>query len=160
MDARAGASLPGCTRRRIIHLNFHAMKRPSFQFYPADWLSDYRVLAMTCEQRGAYIQILATMWLEDDCSLPNDLAQLAAITKCDVNQLPTVVQCFVENGSKITHKRLLAERQKQDDWRDKSKKAGMASAKSRSRKPKNTVQPTFNQRSTKCQHFFSFFCFK
>lgn len=44
-------------------------------FWWRDWLSSARVVGMTAEERGAYIQLLAHAWVED--GLPDDLARLA-----------------------------------------------------------------------------------
>lgn len=52
-------------------------KPPAFQFYPKDWLSDLAVRSMTAEQRGYYIDLLATAWLED--GIPADEDQLRRI---------------------------------------------------------------------------------
>lgn len=41
-----------------------ANKPPAFQFYASDWLSSLTVRTMTPEQRGCYIQLLATSWPE------------------------------------------------------------------------------------------------
>lgn len=42
--------------------------RPAFPFYAADWLASERVQAMTLEQQGAYITLLAIQWREGSVS--------------------------------------------------------------------------------------------
>jgi uncharacterized protein YdaU (DUF1376 family) len=107
------------------------VKRPSFQFYPADWLSDPNVIAMTAEQRGGYIQLLASMWTTEDCELLNDEEYLCRISGLEQVGVKMVLRCFKvsdTNPGNITHKRLLLERKKQDDWHKKSSKAGKKGA--------------------------------
>lgn len=53
--------------------------RPWFKFYAADWLADPEVMAMTCIQRGVFIQLLAAQWQTSDCTLPEDMAFLRCI---------------------------------------------------------------------------------
>jgi len=102
------------------------MKRPSFQFYPQDWLADPNVISMTAEQRGAYIQLIACMWNTDDCTLPNDDEYLAKLAGVDREAIGGLLHCFrvATKGDKITHKRLEKEREKQDDYKRKCSAAG------------------------------------
>lgn len=51
--------------------------KPAFQFYPGDFLSDAAVVAMTMEERGAYITLLCHQWIEG--SIPADPAILARL---------------------------------------------------------------------------------
>lgn len=46
--------------------------RPAFQFYPADFLADAAVVAMTMQERGVYITLLCHQWIEG--SIPADPA--------------------------------------------------------------------------------------
>jgi len=39
---------------------------PAFQFYPADYLTDPKVVAMSLEARGAYVHLLCAAWLSDE----------------------------------------------------------------------------------------------
>lgn len=127
------------------------MKRPSFQFYPADWLSDFKARALTSEERGVYIDLLCFMWLEEDCSLPSDTAILERMLNAGSTTVQRVLELFVNEGSKITHKRLLEEREKQDKFKEFASKAGKASAKKRNEKSKSPVERPFNDRSTTVQ---------
>ena len=45
-------------------------KDPAFLFYPGDWMQSETVRAMTYEQRGVYLELLAMAWLEG--SIPAD----------------------------------------------------------------------------------------
>ena len=103
---------------------------------------------MTPAQRGGYIMLLAFMWNTEDCALLDDEDYLARLSGLDNSSLTLVRSCFIKHGSnrnpKISHKRLLIERSKQDDWRDKCSKAGKASAKARSNYRSTSVQQKAN----------------
>jgi uncharacterized protein YdaU (DUF1376 family) len=71
---------------------------PWFPFYVRDWLTDTRVMAMSCCARGAYIQLLALQW--ENGGLPNDFGQIKKLTgwddKASPLELESVLQdCFV-----------------------------------------------------------------
>jgi uncharacterized protein YdaU (DUF1376 family) len=51
--------------------------RPAFQFYPADFLADAAVVAMSMEERGVYITLLCHQWIEG--SIPDDPKILARL---------------------------------------------------------------------------------
>ena len=72
---------------------------PWFPFYARDWLTDSKVLAMSCCQRGAFIHLLALQW--ENGGLPNDYGQLAKMTGWEGEglELEAVLQdCFVVGG--------------------------------------------------------------
>lgn len=52
-------------------------RSPAFQFYVKDWLADPKVRCLTFAQKGAYIDLLASMWdySEEHCLIPYDLAK-------------------------------------------------------------------------------------
>lgn len=52
-------------------------KRPAFQFYCGDFLSDYKVACMSMSQRGIYITLLSYAWIEN--GLPSDENKLKMI---------------------------------------------------------------------------------
>jgi uncharacterized protein YdaU (DUF1376 family) len=55
---------------------------PSFNFYPKDWLTGEATLAMTPEQLGAFIQLLAHSWnATPPCTLPDDDRMLATMSR-------------------------------------------------------------------------------
>jgi uncharacterized protein YdaU (DUF1376 family) len=99
-------------------------KRPSFQFYPKDYLSDPNVMAMSPLERGAYWHLLATMWTTEDCSLPNDEEVLAKIAQVDKVVIRSLLHCYKVVNGRLRHKRLDEERLKQDMYRNECSKAG------------------------------------
>lgn len=112
--------------------------RPSFQFYPADWLSSRKVALMTPAQEGAYIRLLCYCWDDPDCTLPDDDAQLAVLSRLGEGWFDggsdAVLWCFEAHPSingRLTNGRLMAEREKQDAWREKSAEGGRKSGKAR-----------------------------
>lgn len=127
------------------------MKRPSFQFYPKDLLSDRNVAIMSNAQLGGYLKLLCYMWQDENCTLPNDEELLQKLSGLNSDELRVVQGCFnlVEpNNNQITHKRLQEERMKQDEWRAKSRKGGLESAKSRLKGGSRVVQPKGNTSSS------------
>lgn len=128
------------------------MRAPAFQFYAAEYLADELVCLMSLEEEGAYIRALAFCWREG--SIPADPEKLGRLLKNCSNQIATSVQqCFNKmpsDGSRLIHPRLEAERKKQQQWREKSSKAGEASGKAR-RVKKLDAEPTWNQRPTKVE---------
>ena len=132
------------------------MKRPSFQFYPQDWLSDPNVMAMTPAQRGGYIHLLALMWNTDECALKNDSEFLSKLCGLTDQDLRVVQGCFNQSPTDTTllvHKRLIEERKKQDEWRQKSAFGGKKSAEKRLKQAKlkggsRVVQPKGNSSSS------------
>lgn len=116
-------------------------KSPAFQFYPSDWLASRKVAMMTPEQEGAYIRLLCYMWNDPDCSLPDDDEELAHLSRLREGWLKggssVVRKCFMQHPTKagfLTHDRLLAEREKQTKWREKSAEGGKKSAETRAEK--------------------------
>lgn len=100
------------------------VKRPSFQFYPADYLGDLKVRVMNHEERGIYWDLVCLMWSERG-ELPNDTALLADAIGLEPERFAAawrkVGRCFYESedGETIRHKRLDAERAKQDEHRER-----------------------------------------
>lgn len=132
---------------------------PAFQFYPGDWLSSPQVTLMTPEQEGAYIRLLCYAWADPDCSIPDDdevLAKLSRLGEGWFNGGSTVLRkCFqphFNQPGKLVNLRLLEERKKQKEWREKSRIGGLRSAESRARKSSKggsrVVQPKGNSSSS------------
>ena len=115
-------------------------KRPSFQWYPKDFLTDENVEVMSLEEQGAYRRLMDYEWLHQ--GLPNDipsLAKMCRVTPARFKKLwPKIEVCFKKNrdGTRLTHPRLKSERDKQDKWREKSRKGGRRSASVRADKSK------------------------
>jgi uncharacterized protein YdaU (DUF1376 family) len=110
-------------------------KAPAFQFYPEAWLSSTKIALMTPAQEGAYIRLLCYAWNDPDCSLPGDdatLAQLSRLNEGWFNGGSTVVRsCFTEHDGRLFNHRLLMEREKQRQWREKSRAGGVLSGRRR-----------------------------
>ena len=109
------------------------MKRPSFQFYPADWLSDMRVRMLPWASRGLYIELLCYCWRED--YIPADGSAIAQLCGCHdsaiVEPCLKLFQTHPDDPSKLVHKRLLEEKLKQDQYREERSLSGKRGAKSR-----------------------------
>lgn len=135
------------------------MGSPAFQFYPNDWLGSVKIAIMPPEYEGGYIRLLCWMWNDEDCSLPDNdeiLSTLSRLNERWFNGGSTVVRkCFIPHPTKVgfvTNKRLQKERNKQLEWSEKSRQAGIKSAEKRAEnKNKQPLQPPFNHRSTTVQ---------
>jgi uncharacterized protein YdaU (DUF1376 family) len=105
-------------------------KSPAFQFYPAEYLADAGVQMMTLEEEGAYIRLLCYCWREG--SIPNDDRKLSLLCKGAVTTVIAVVTALFENDpndpSRLVHGRLEKEREKQQQWSEKSSEGGKKSA--------------------------------
>jgi uncharacterized protein YdaU (DUF1376 family) len=107
-------------------------RAPAYQFYPADYLADARVQAMSIEGEGCYSRLMAYCWHEG--SLPNDRAALAKLCKgYDGPGLDEAISCFVKskNKNKLRHKRLSIELRKQKRHRKALSAAGLRGAEGR-----------------------------
>ena len=106
---------------------------PAFQWYPADFLADQNVALMGLPARGAYISLLSHCWLQG--SLPADtkkLARLCGVTERQFKVVwPEVEHCFVASEETLRHKRLDAEREKQESFRQQMSTAGKKGAETR-----------------------------
>ena len=110
-------------------MNNHA---PAFQFYPADYLADAKVQALSIEGEGCYIRLLCYCWREG--FLPNDRQALARLCKgYDGPGLDEAILCFSisKNKRRLTHKRLASELEKQEKWRKALSDGGLRGAESR-----------------------------
>ena len=90
---------------------------PSFQFYPRDLLTSRTVLAMTLEERGAYLFLLSHAWLSDQPgTLPNDPRLLAALSGAGERWssiAPSVLAAFTILDGRLVQPRMLEERHAQ-----------------------------------------------
>lgn len=110
-------------------------KRPYFQFYASDWLGSNRRAAMSLEQQGAYINLLARQWADPTCSLPDDDVVLARLSELGQGWLDNgcllVRECFPKHPTlegRIANARLLKLRAEYDAWVEKSRRGGRKSA--------------------------------
>ena len=114
-----------------------------FPFFPADWLADVSVL--TLEEKGAYITLISTMYLQDDCSVFKRHIQniLGIQDKRRFDRIMTnVYPLLIDNGEKVTQKRIKAIKSKiQDILVNKSEGGKKAMQKRWSNKPKVYNKP-------------------
>lgn len=110
-------------------------RSPAFQFYPNEWLGSTHIMLMNPAEEGAYIRLLAIAWNSEDCSLPDDDNQLAILSRLNegwFNGSSTKVRaCFFSRNKKLFNQRLLKERKKQEEWKEKCRVGGIKSGKSR-----------------------------
>ena len=112
------------------------MKPPAFQFYPKDFLSDINVQMMTMEERGVYITLLCSAWIEGE--IPDDIIILKRLCKYKNIESTRVLEVwfnvtstFVKKDGFLLHPRLERERIKQDEWKEKCRKGGLQSPKNK-----------------------------
>lgn len=125
---------------------------PWFKFYPKDWLTSEKVMSMTPEQRGAYIQLLAHHSING--GLPTDESLLAILSGLD-NRWETVgavvMKCFQEMNGRLINKKLQHElsvyRKVQDINSIKGIKSGKArrEAKKSGNHGSHSVEPKTNE---------------
>jgi uncharacterized protein YdaU (DUF1376 family) len=117
-------------------------KSPAFQWYPKDFLSSVRVAEMSLEEKGAYIVALSFCWISG--SLPSDPTRLARVIGdgCTAETAEAILPMFepTKDGQRLVHERLEIERKKQMDWKNKTSKAGKASAKARQKTASKRVK--------------------
>lgn len=98
---------------------------PFMQMYWSDYFGDTRHLS--CEQHGAYLQLLGSMWLAGG-SLPNDARKLAKITGCTASRWAKiavdVLAFFDIAADTLTHKRIGIELEKAHEKSIKRAEAG------------------------------------
>ena len=110
-------------------------------------------MAMTAEERGAYIHLLACMWNTEDCSLNANEDYLSKISGVDKVVITSLYHCFKVVNGRLRHKRLDYERDKQDSYREKCSQAGKRGmekrwSKSQSNKVSNKVVITKDNSSS------------
>ena len=118
-------------------------KSPAFQFYPKEFLSSTKVIAMSLTERGAYITLLSAEWL--DGSLPTDHRLLAAIVGLTEQRFsrmwPRVLaRCFVEKDGRLFNERLERARRERSDYIASATKGGKRSVEVR-REKHGSAQP-------------------
>jgi len=100
---------------------------PAFQFYPKEFLSSSKVMAMSLTERGAYITLLSVEWL--DGSLPNSpggLARILGLSEPRFRKLwgGVLSACFIERDGRLVNARLEDERRKQIAFRQRQSENG------------------------------------
>ena len=109
------------------------VRPPAFQFYVKDWLTSRKIARMTLSQVGAYSLLLAHCWDSDDCSLPDDEAALATLSRMGklwfTAASKPLKECFVSHPKTkgaLTNKRLYSEWRALWIFRNERRKAGKA----------------------------------
>ena len=114
-----------------------------FPFYPLQWLTDCSVL--TLEEKGAYITLISTMYLQEDCSVFKRHIQniLGIQDKRRFDRIMTnVYPLLIDNGEKVTQKRIKAIKSKIQDILVKKSEGGKKAMQKRwSNKPKVYNKP-------------------
>lgn len=112
------------------------MKKPAFQFYPADFLSDESVVLMSNRELGCYIKLICYCWREG--SIPASTDHIAKLCGEDGSAMielwQNVSPCFEQspaNPSRLVHPRLVQELEKQEKHSKERAEAGSKGAKSR-----------------------------
>lgn len=120
---------------------------PAWQMYPKDWLTDIQNSLLTPAEEGARIRLKCHAWLDPDCTLPDDDASLALLSRLGEGWFngggDKLRACFVPHPKKpgrLCDIHLMAERKKQDAWRKKSQEGGKSSAESRALRSKEQLR--------------------
>jgi len=105
---------------------------PAFQFYPADWLSDEKVISMSMAGEGVYVHLLCYCWREG--SIPADRSAIGLLCKgYNGPGIDEALTCFVPSRKRgrLINKRVESERRKQENFRKLKQDAGLRGAESR-----------------------------
>lgn len=107
---------------------------PAFQFYATDFLSDAPVMAMTLEERGAYITLLCVAWTEQ--GIPDDHKKLARLLRVSARKFAEIWEalevCWAPDGSgRLVSPRMEAIREEMRQRSESASKAGTAGARAR-----------------------------
>lgn len=120
-------------------------RSPSFQYYPRDWITDYKVARLSLEEEGAYHRVLSHMWdgSEDYCSLPKDVDLLASLWRVGTKRAQRILnvlqapvgRLFIEEERDgvvfLVSKRLREERNAQVEHRTRQSENGKRGAQAR-----------------------------
>ena len=76
------------------------MKRPSFQFYPADWRSNTNLRRCSLAARGAWVDVMCVLHDSDEYGIIRwPLAELASVASVPIDLLNELVAKHVLKGS-------------------------------------------------------------
>lgn len=76
------------------------MKRPSFQFYPADWIGNTNLRRCTHAERGIWMSVLCLMHDADEYGVMRwPLAEIASAVGCRPAELEAIARKGVLKGS-------------------------------------------------------------
>ena len=107
-------------------------KDPAFLFYPYDWMQSETVRAMSYEQRGVYLELLAMAWLEG--SIPADEDRLRRMVGLSVARWakvwPLISECWAANGEqRLVNPRQEHERATRREKAEEMRRRGAAGGK-------------------------------
>lgn len=136
-------------------------KRPSFQFYPSDFISDINVAVMSNSQRGGYIMLLSYAWTQKN-RLPKDRDYIKSLSRLEEDEIDLVLKCFKTRGEFFYHPRLEKELEKQNEYALRQKENGRRGGRPKkkdekkvSEKPTNTPEKkgsgSFGETQTKAK---------
>lgn len=112
------------------------MKTPSFQFYPADWLSDITVRSLTPEERGIWFDMICMMHegqpyghlaINGEPIEEKTLSKMLGISQ---NKLKKMLEKFekkslfsLEKSTEIIYsRRMVEDEKKREEWRQRQQK--------------------------------------
>jgi len=107
-------------------------KRPAFQFYAGDFLSDYNVVCMNMAQRGIYITLLAHAWLEG--GIPDNTDKIKRLCGNPIewdDDWNVVRDCFELVDGDLVNPRMERERLKQIERSEKARINGALGGKAK-----------------------------
>lgn len=121
------------------------MSGPAYlPLFPADYLADTQHLST--EEHGAYLLLMMTAWMQDDCTLPDDDRKLARITRLSLRQWKAMRETMLDfwsvSGGRWVNRRLSKERV----YADKKSQANRENARKRW-----DAQAIENKQSEECE---------
>jgi|ERR1044072_1202738 uncharacterized protein YdaU (DUF1376 family) len=107
---------------------------PAFPFYATDFLSDAPVIAMTLEERGAYITLLCIAWTEQ--GIPDDHKKLAKVLRVSPRRFADIWEamavCWEADGAgRLVSPRMEIIRKEMRGRSTAAKEAGVKGARAR-----------------------------
>lgn len=107
---------------------------PAMPFYASDFLSDAPVMAMTLEERGAYITLLCIAWQEE--GIPSDHGKLARVLRVSNRKFAQLWEalepCWQSDGNgRLTSPRMEGIRDEQRKRSEARSRAGRKGNKKR-----------------------------
>jgi uncharacterized protein YdaU (DUF1376 family) len=126
-------------------------KRPSFPFYPKDWLGSASVSSMPLAAQGLYIRLLAFAWLSD--GLPSDseaLRRLAGVERAEWRKLwPVVSSLWEVVDGRLQNRKLETVREEATAYSEAralaGKHGGLATARAKQTASKAASKATANE---------------
>jgi uncharacterized protein YdaU (DUF1376 family) len=104
---------------------------PAFQLYTDDWLGSTKIALMSPAEEGAYVHLLCHCWNDPSCSIPNEDAKLAVLSRLGEQWFNgasiTLRACFTphpRHPERLCNARLLAEFTSLQKFRRDKQRAG------------------------------------